>query len=247
MIGVPTAVDENTASSEAKVVVTGVVPESPADGIIPSQVIINEVAVANTVLSNPTASEFSNFVSQYEGQEVSVTYKNKDITNTVYLTPATGVVPSNEDKVAIGVALSMVDTVPLGFLEAVKQSAIVTYRTLIAIGVGLWGLLSDTFVGQADFSSVAGPVGIAGLVGEAAAFGFTSLLTFTAVISLNLAVINMLPFPALDGGRLMFVGVEAITRRKIDPVWVLRLNVIGFVLLIALMVAVTYNDVIKII
>lgn len=247
MIGVPTAVDENTASSEAKVVVTGVVPESPADGIIPSQVIINEVAVANTVLSNPTASEFSNFVSQYEGQEVSVTYKNKDITNTVYLTPATGVVPSNEDKVAIGVALSMVDTVSLGFLEAVKQSAIVTYRTLIAIGVGLWGLLSDTFVGQADFSSVAGPVGIAGLVGEAAAFGFTSLLTFTAVISLNLAVINMLPFPALDGGRLMFVGVEAITRRRIDPVWVLRLNVIGFVLLIALMVAVTYNDVIKII
>ncbi|MCA9365763.1 site-2 protease family protein [Candidatus Kaiserbacteria bacterium] len=94
---------------------------------------------------------------------------------------------------------------------------------------------------------MAGPVGIAGLVGEAAAFGFTSLLTFTAVISLNLAVINMLPFPALDGGRLMFVGVEAITRRRIDPVWVLRLNVIGFVLLIALMVAVTYNDVIKII
>jgi regulator of sigma E protease len=66
----------------------------------------------------------------------------------------------------------------------------------------------DAFVLEADLSAVAGPVGIVGLVGDAAAFGFTSLLLFTAMISLNLAVINMLPFPALDGGRLLMVAMK---------------------------------------
>lgn len=247
MIGVPTAVNEDMATEDAKVIVTTVLPDSPADGILPSQVVISEVAVADTILSKPTASEFSDFVSQYEGREVAVTYEIADMSDTVYIMPTTGVVPGDDDKVAVGVALTMVDTVSLGFFDAVKEAAVVSYRTLTAICVGLWGLLSDTFVGQADFSSVAGPVGIAGLVGEAAAFGFTSLLTFTAIISLNLAIINMLPFPALDGGRLLFVGIETVTRRQIDPVWTLRLNLLGFVLLIALMIAVTYNDIIKII
>jgi regulator of sigma E protease len=55
------------------------------------------------------------------------------------------------------------------------------------------------------------------------------------MISLNLAVINMLPFPALDGGRLLMVAIEAVTKRPINPVWVMRLNTVGFILLILLM------------
>jgi len=100
-------------------------------------------------------------------------------------------------------------------------------------------------IGQADFSQVAGPVGIAGLVGDAASFGFMSLLLFTAAISLNLAIINLLPFPALDGGRLVMVGIEAVTRRPINPKWVMRLNGIGIILLLTLMVVVTYNDILR--
>jgi regulator of sigma E protease len=63
------------------------------------------------------------------------------------------------------------------------------------------------------------------------------------MISLNLAVINMLPFPALDGGRLLFVAIEAVIRRPINPVWVGRINLVGFVLLLTLMVVVTYSDI----
>jgi len=69
---------------------------------------------------------------------------------------------------------------------------------------------------------------------------------FTAIISLNLAVINLLPFPALDGGRLVMVGIEAVTRRPINPVWVARVNLIGFMLLMLLMIAVAYSDILKI-
>ncbi|MEZ4200445.1 MAG: site-2 protease family protein [Candidatus Paceibacterota bacterium] len=107
-------------------------------------------------------------------------------------------------------------------------------------------MIVDSIQGQADFSTVAGPVGIVGMVGDAAEFGVAALLVFTAIISLNLAVINLLPFPALDGGRLVFVAIESIIRRPINPVWAARVNFIGFALLILLMIAVTYSDITKI-
>jgi regulator of sigma E protease len=88
-------------------------------------------------------------------------------------------------------------------------------------------------------------VGLVGHVGEAAKFGFTNLLTFTALISLNLAVINLIPFPALDGGRLLFVAIEGITRRRINVKFVNILNVVGFALLMLLMISVTVSDVVK--
>ena len=137
------------------------------------------------------------------------------------------------------------ETIQKPFFTAVVDASVQTITTLKAITIGLFGLIVDSFKGTADFSSVAGPIGIVGLVGDAAEFGFTSLLLFTAIISLNLAVINMLPFPALDGGRLLFVAVEAVIRKPINPVWVMRLNTAGFVLLMLLMVAVTYNDVLR--
>jgi regulator of sigma E protease len=100
-------------------------------------------------------------------------------------------------------------------------------------------------MGQADFSNIAGPVGIVGLVGDAAAFGIVSLLTFTAIISLNLAVINLLPFPALDGGRLVFVIIEAVTGKEVPAVWTGWINLFGFVILMLLMVTVTYGDIMR--
>ncbi len=100
----------------------------------------------------------------------------------------------------------------------------------------------NIFTGSADFSEIAGPVGIVGLVGDAWDVGFAYLLYFTAVISLHLAVINLLPFPALDGGRLLFVGIESVTRRAIKPQIANALNGLGFILLILLMIVVTLND-----
>jgi regulator of sigma E protease len=106
----------------------------------------------------------------------------------------------------------------------------------------VWGAVQF----KADLSQVAGPVGIVGLVGEASSFGITALLLFTAFISLNLAIINLLPFPALDGGRLLFVIIEAVKGSPINPRYVQTLNTVGFALLILLMVAVTYNDIARI-
>ena len=86
-------------------------------------------------------------------------------------------------------------------------------------------------------------MGLAREVGGAALIGFTYLLAFTAAISVNLAVLNILPFPALDGGRLVVVLLEAIFRRRFPPNVVGIIHTIGFALLLILMLVLTVEDV----
>jgi len=120
-----------------------------------------------------------------------------------------------------------------------------TLTLLWAIAVGILTFLGQVITGQADFSQVAGPVGIVGLVGDATKLGFIYLIQFTAFISLNLAVINLFPFPALDGGRLLFVLIESIKGSAINPKIANTLNAVGFILLLLLMVIITISDISK--
>ncbi len=244
MMGVPSIVDEMTATEDARLVITEVLPDSPAAeaGLRPG-VTITGLASGEDVDMILSPSSFSAFTEDHT--MMSVTYEQGGEERTTELAPQAGVIDSDADRPAVGVALALVENVQQPIHLAIRDASVTTIQTLGAITVGLGSLIVDSVRGEADFSQVAGPVGIVGLVGNAAEFGFTSLLLFTAVISLNLAVINLLPFPALDGGRLVFVAIESVTRRPINPVWVMRLNTVGFLLLMLLMVAVTYNDIIK--
>lgn len=111
---------------------------------------------------------------------------------------------------------------------------------------GLSQFIGNIFIGEADFKDVSGPVGIAGVVGEASRMGVAYLITIMAVISVNLAAINMVPFPALDGGRLVVVAIESVIRRPLKPSIINWVNIVGFVLLLTLMVLVTFKDILKI-
>ncbi len=245
MIGVPTAVDEATASDSAKLYIANVLPESPGSQL-PLGAVVTEIASDQDSLPSPTATEFSEFIQKTAPAPVTVSYTFAGQNDSLLIEPKQNIVPDDVDKYAVGVSLAMVEVIKQPVHTALWNGTKATGDGLVSIFVGLATLLKETFIGKADFSQVAGPVGIVGMVGDAAAFGVTALLTFTAIISLNLAVINLLPFPALDGGRLVFVAIEAITRRPIPPVWAGRMNLLGFALLMALMIAVTYNDVIRI-
>jgi len=247
MVGVPSAVDETVVPpGAADLVVQGVLPEGPAAAAgLPPAAVITAVASGETSVDALTPTIFSEFIIANVGQEVLVTYEDNGATGNVTIVPQTDIIPQEPATPAIGVSLAYVDEVQYGFFEAVANASVQTVTLLQAIVLGLTDLIVTSFTGTADYSQIAGPVGIVGMVGDAAAIGVVALLMFTAVISLNLAVINLLPFPALDGGRLLFVAIEAIIRRPIDPVWVARLNGVGFLLLLLLMVAVTYNDIAK--
>lgn len=92
---------------------------------------------------------------------------------------------------------------------------------------------------------VAGPVGVVKMVGEVSRFGLGSLMTFAGILSINLGLINLFPIPALDGSRLVFLSLEGLRGRPIDPAKENFIHMIGFVLLMALMVVITYQDILR--
>jgi regulator of sigma E protease len=244
MIGVQTVVEETAATEEAELYITSVMPGSPA-AVIPAGSIVTGISFGNENLVTLTPSGFSEAIQRAEGGEVTIDYVISGDAESVIITAEQGLSEENPDRYLVGASLAMVEVVNQPFFSAIAEGFNSTISGLKAITVGLYTLISQAFVGDADFSQVAGPVGIVGLVGEAATFGITALLTFTAIISLNLAVINMLPFPALDGGRLLFVAIEAVTQKTIPPEWAGRLNLVGFAILMLLMIAVTYNDILR--
>ena len=243
--GFPAPVDyyQGVPVENPRLVLTQVLANSPASraGLQAGDAIVS-VAAGSDSLSNLTADAFSDFMNQNEGKEISIGYERGKEKSEVKVTPAAGVVTG---RAAIGVGLDLIGTVKLPFFRALWESAKTTGTLLVEITKGLGKFFYRAFTFQADFSEVAGPIGIAGLVGAAASLGFANLLGFIAFISLNLAVINLLPFPALDGGRLLFVAIEAIRRRPLNPKIVNYLNGIGFALLLILMLVITYKDIIK--
>ena len=247
-IGIPTVVDEADASPDARLIVSEVLADSPAAEVgLPRGAVITGLSYGNESDQILNVSSFQAFTEDRPEQALEVTYTYAGEEKSVSVMPETGLVEEMPERAVMGVALAMVDVVSEPIHVAVIEGTKQTYNTLIAVTVGISTLVYDALLFQADLSGVAGPVGIVGLVEEASQFGLTSLLLFTALISINLAVINLLPFPALDGGRLLFVAIEVIKGSPIRPVWVARLNTLGFFLLILLMVAVTWSDIAKII
>ena len=244
MVGVQTIIDEQAATESSELFVIETLVDSPA-AVIPTNSVIANISYQDLGYDNPLPSEFSRVVGEAEGNPVSITYTSDGKTETLSIAPVQGLVEGDPERYVLGASIVLIDKVSQPFLTAIWDGLTATLNGLVAITVGLYDLIAQAFVGDADFSQVAGPVGIVSMVGEAASFGFTALLTFTAIISLNLAVINMLPFPALDGGRLVFVAIEAVTRKEIPPEWAGRVNLVGFAILMLLMIAVTYNDILR--
>lgn len=243
LIGGPTAIDESERTDSAVLQVAGVLSDSPASVLPPRAVITNVVTTEGEILSDLLPSAFTTFVTERPNSEFAITYLANNQEATVLLSPQSGLIPDDPDRVVLGVQLVLTDTVQYSLGGALLRGFEQTVHLLKAIVVGVVTFFAGLLTGGANLADVAGPVGIVSYVGEAASFGFSALLFFTAVISLNLAIINLLPIPALDGGRLIFVAIEALIRRPINPLWAARVNTIGFLFLIGVMVLVTISDI----
>lgn len=116
------------------------------------------------------------------------------------------------------------------------------YRTGSYISM-MYESLAQLVTGKMSVKYVSGPVGISNVVAEAATIGFDAILSLTALISLNLAVVNLLPLPALDGGRLIFLLIELIFRKKVPQKYEAVVHFVGLVALMALMVVIVIKDI----
>jgi regulator of sigma E protease len=192
---------------------------------------------------NNKIEQIQNEIINSKGQSIVVGYERDGKILESKVLPKTGIVG---DKYAIGIAMSDVVDIKLPIFTSIIEGGRYTLFMMKEMALGLYDFFSNLFRGQANFADVSGPIGIAGIVGGAASMGMTYLLMITALISINLGIINLIPFPALDGGRVLFVLIESISRRKIKPVIANWVNTVGFVLLMLLMIVVTYKDIVKI-
>jgi len=138
-----------------------------------------------------------------------------------------------------GIVLADIGRLSFPWHKSIWEGGRATLTQLTNIVSGLYGL----FASRAGLSALGGPVKIAQITGQVADLGFIYLLQFTAFLSLNLAVLNILPFPALDGGRILFLIIEKIRGVRNNPKVEQAFNAAGFAFLIFLMILVTIKDV----
>jgi regulator of sigma E protease len=124
--------------------------------------------------------------------------------------------------------------------QALFRSVGTAWEMTVSILRGLW-----TWAFGTQSVEFAGPVGIASMAGDAARQGWWSFISFLAVINLNLGILNLFPFPALDGGRLFFLAGEMLTGRRLPAKWENLIHLAGFALLLALIVYVTWKDILR--
>ena len=236
------------AQAGERLMVTGVVTGSPADaaGIVAGDVVLQ--VEDNAGATAPLTPEgISQFVSTRGGKDVAITYVRTEATSTATLRPAHAVIAQEAGRPAIGIGLALVTSASVPLPQAMRDAFVSTYNTFGLVGKGLFALIRDSLRGTADLQSVTGPIGLVTAVGAASQNGIGYLLSLAAFISVNLVVINLIPIPALDGGRLVVVAIESVMRRSAPRLAVQLLNTVGIALIILLMVTVTYNDIARLI
>ncbi|MGI6364548.1 MAG: RIP metalloprotease RseP [Bacillota bacterium] len=129
----------------------------------------------------------------------------------------------------------------LSILASIKEGFIQTFNLTREIFKSLVGIITR----RVPAEDITGPIGIVYFVGQAAKDGLINVLYLAALISVNLGLFNLLPIPALDGSKLVFLGVELIRRRPLDPHKEGLVHLVGFALLISLMLFVMYRDIIR--
>lgn len=189
-----------------------------------------------------TITEVQDFIRQNAGQPIKVLIKRGNDSLEKDLTPRLNP-PAGQG--ALGVSLALTGVVSYPWYESVWRGAYDASILLINTVIGYWLLLKTLFLRGKLAADVSGPIGIATLTGQAARIGFNYLMQFVAMISINLAVLNIIPFPALDGGRALMLFIEKIKGSPVNRRVEGMLNTVGFSLLIALMIYVTIKDVVK--
>lgn len=246
IIGISTSGDDFPAeyTYDKGVEILDVEKDFPADksGLSKGDIIL-KIQGGEEFIFDKTAEDYRNFLKDHR-KNLKIVYKKNKETKNIQRTE----IPSLKEvngKYMAGIYMADTAFVKIPVHEAFFYGGVETVNKLKEISVGMIQFFKQVFTFKADMDSVSGPVGIVSYVADAADKGLTSLFLFTALLSLNLAVINFLPFPALDGGRVIFVLIEWISRKKIPDAIFNWVNGLGFLFLIGLMVVVTFNDILR--
>ncbi len=189
---------------------------------------------------NPRLTQLQEYVNAHKNSPIKVTVSRLDKQEIIMVQP---MVYPETGKAGLGISIAELGTVQYPWQLALYHGVVSTALGLKGIFIGFFSLLKGLVVGNGVGADVAGPVGVAVMTGKVARLGAVYLLQFMALLSLNLAVLNILPIPALDGGRLLFVIIAAIMGRPVTPKIEQAVHGIGFLLLMGLVLLITLHDV----
>lgn len=230
------------------------VPDEKATGVEIGQIVPNSPAasaglregdVVQSIDGQPVNGDLSKvteLVNASGGREVEVSLERKGETLQVPVTPKMVKTEDGREVLQVGIALSQLKRTA-SFTESFRFAGDSFVKGSTAILDALRKLVFERF----DINQLAGPVGTLQATGQIASQGIDQMIIWTAFVSINLGIFNLLPIPMLDGSRLIFLAIEAIRRRPIDPNKEGLVHFVGFALIFLLMIAVTYNDILRII
>lgn len=190
-----------------------------------------------------TTATFITTVKKDSGKPITLTVTRNGETFTKSITPRAN---PPKGQGAVGVGISDITIKKYAWYEAPFFGTLEAFKFSWIILSGLVQMVVGLIFQGAKPEGVAGPVGVAQLTGQAVSYGVNATLWFVALLSINLAVLNVLPIPALDGGRLFFIAIEFITRKKVNPKYEGYAHAVGLAVLLGLMVLITVFDIVRV-
>lgn len=241
-IGLPQIAD---SAPGVPVSILSVTPGSPAEhaGLKIGDRILEMRGGSNVSLRIEKEDDVRNFVDAYRGEEITLVIERQGNAREFKAVPRV-TSPVGEGPLGIALGRITIGQIPLYLAPVAGFETLI--RSTVVIASGLWSLVHDLIVTGHAPGEVSGPIGILIFARDSGALGIAYFLQFVGILSVNLAILNFLPIPALDGGRVLFLAIEKIRGRKISPHLENIAHTTGFVMLLLLMLLVTYQDIVRI-
>lgn len=240
-LGMPTPVldGDNHNLINPKIQVTFISPKSPAEeaGLKPLDTIL-KIKSDRGQIETDKVGEVIGFINANKGEKVTLTIDRWGKVSDITLVPRVSVKPGEG---AIGIGLARMALVPYPWYEAPFRALDATWRITLSVASSVFNIFNQLFQGKALPSEATpmGPVGIFDFLRNAFLLGVNYFLYFVALISISLAVFNLLPIPALDGGKMLFLGIEFVMKKPVPPKIEQNITAAFFFALIILMLFVT--------
>ncbi len=241
-IGAPTMIEDSEMNvPDTKVLITSVSANSPASMIdLKAGDVIISLQSETAELEGNKVKEIQDFIIENKGREITLIMKRGDRIFNAAATPRISP-PAGEGSLGVGLARVGLKTQPvyLSLFEGVKAAFNMTRVVIAAYANAVISLFQRAPTGI----QLSGPIGIVGLLSQGIGMGASYFLQMIGLLSINVAIINLLPIPAFDGGKLMFLFIEGVRKKPISQKIEEKITAAFFVLLIILMVFVTIKDV----
>ena len=242
MVGTPQEIDSSlpqASVSDSKMLIIEVAPESVADrlGLQPGDTLVS--------IDGKTFSSPDDVVSYIQAHTENALNLHVARGKTEFEYSAKPEAYKDSPTPILGIATIRAGLVRYGFFTSLWMGARTTVQMSVAVAAALIQLFVLLFTGAGFSDQISGPIGVAILAGQVTRLGIQYVINFTALLSINLGILNALPIPALDGGRMLFIVIEKIKGKAVSAKIESLAHSIGFIVLIALVAFVTYRDILR--